>query len=154
MISSPERLIVFTRFPAVGKVKTRLIPALGAEGATGLHRQLTLRTIRTAITVAEQRRVGLEIHFDGGEEAAMRHWLGDGFIFRSQSGGDLGERMSSSFAETFRNGASAVVIIGSDCPELSPEILHAAFDKLSDHAVVLGPATDGGYYLIGLRQPM
>jgi rSAM/selenodomain-associated transferase 2/rSAM/selenodomain-associated transferase 1 len=153
MSSSRERLIVFTRFPVVGKVKTRLIPALGAEGATGLHRQLTLRTLRTAATVAQQRGLGLEIHFDGGDESAMRHWLGDGFIFRSQSRGDLGERMSSSFAQAFRNGADTVVIIGSDCPELSPELLHAAFDKLSNHAVVLGPATDGGYYLIGLRQP-
>jgi rSAM/selenodomain-associated transferase 2/rSAM/selenodomain-associated transferase 1 len=154
MISSRERLIVFTRFPVPGKVKTRLIPVLGAEGATGLHRQLTLRTLRTAAVVAQQRGLGVEIHFDGGNESAMRHWLGDGFIFRSQSRGDLGERMSSSFAQAFRNGADTVVIIGSDCPELSPELLHAAFDKLSNHPVLLGPATDGGYYLIGLRQPM
>src|ERR1051325_5969756 len=108
MSSTRERLVVFTRFPAAGKVKTRLLPALGAEGATGLHRQLTLRTIRTAVGVAQQRGLALEIHFDGGNESAMRHWLGDGFMFRSQSRGDLGERMSFSFGEAFRNGAVAV----------------------------------------------
>src|SRR4051812_34220497 len=97
MTASNERLIVFTRFPKPGQVKTRLVAALGADGAAGLHRQLTLRTLRTAAAVAEERGLTFEVHFDGGSEAAMAHWLGDNFPLRPQSDGTLGDRMASSF---------------------------------------------------------
>ena len=147
---SRQRLILFSRYPVPGKVKTRLIQALGAEGVAGLHRRLTLRTLRTAETLCVTRGVELEIRFDSGSEVAMRHWLGDGKLFRPQGEGDLGERMSRAFEESFRKGASATVIIGADCPGLNSELLSAAFDALSTNRVVLGPANDGGYYLIGL----
>ena len=147
-----QRLILFTRYPVPGKVKTRLIPALGAERAAGLHRRLTLRALRTAETLCAARGVDLEIRFDGGSEAAMRHWLGDGKLFRPQCEGDLGERMSRAFEESFREGSPATVIIGADCPGLTSELLSAAFDALSTNRVVLGPANDGGYYLIGLSR--
>jgi len=80
----------------------------------------------------------------------MSHWLGGEKRFRIQGEGDLGERMSRALAESFREGSPATVIIGSDCPGLSPESLARAFDSLSHSRVVIGPARDGGYYLIGL----
>jgi rSAM/selenodomain-associated transferase 2/rSAM/selenodomain-associated transferase 1 len=149
-----RRLILFTRAPVAGRVKTRLIPALGAEGAAELHRRLLLRTLRSAAAFCRQASVELEIRVDGGREEAMRHWLGDGWRFRAQCEGDLGARMADAFAAAFAEGARAAVIIGSDAPGLTPERLAGAFDTLLRASVVFGPAVDGGYYLVGLVRSM
>jgi uncharacterized protein len=149
-----RRLILFARFPVAGKVKTRLIPALGAEGAAALHRRLVLRTLRTACALCESQNVELEIRFTGGDANQMQHWLGDGWLCRSQDDGDLGQRMTGAFADSFREQSPATVIIGSDCPALTPGVLTAAFDFLHTRPVVFGPATDGGYYLVGLTKPI
>jgi rSAM/selenodomain-associated transferase 2/rSAM/selenodomain-associated transferase 1 len=152
MTDQRRRLILFARFPVAGKVKTRLIPALGAEGAAALHRRLVLRTLRTAHALCQSQNVELEIRCDGGDAKPMQHWLGDGWLCRPQCNGDLGQRMAGAFADTFREGSTATVIIGSDCPALTPETLAAAFLALKTNPVVFGPATDGGYYLIGLTR--
>jgi hypothetical protein len=150
MTDQRRRLILFARFPVAGKVKTRLIPALGAEGAAALHRRLVLRTLRTAHALCQSHKVELEIRFAGDNAKEMQHWLGDGWLCRPQYEGDLGQRMAGAFADSFREGSTATIIIGSDCPELTPEVLAAAFDSLQTNPVVFGPATDGGYYLVGL----
>lgn len=152
MADQRRRLILFARFPVAGKVKTRLIPALGAEGAAALHRRLVLRTLRTAHALCLSHGVELEIRFAGDDANEMQHWLGDGWLCRPQCEGDLGQRMAGAFADSFREGSPATVIIGSDCPSLTPETLAAAFDALKTNPVVFGPATDGGYYLIGLTK--
>lgn len=151
-MSRRRRLILFTRFPVSGRAKTRLVPALGPEGAAGLQRRLTLRTVRAARAAAEMSDFQIEVRFDGGAEGAIRDWLGDGPLYREQGEGDLGERMRRAFETGFREGASAVVVIGADCPELTPALLNEAFGQLCLNPVVLGPATDGGYYLLGLRE--
>jgi len=147
-------LILFARCPAPGRVKTRLIPVLGAEGATALHRRLVLRALRATQGACRAASAGFEVHFDGGTEQAMSHWLGDNVRFFPQAGGDLGERMAGAFEESFRRGSTATVIIGSDCPDLNSEVINAAFARLTKTPVVLGPAQDGGYYLIGLNRPV
>ena len=152
MTDQRRRLILFARFPVAGKVKTRLIPALGAEGAAALRRRLVLRTLRTAHALCQSENVELEIRFAGDDESEMRHWLGDGWLCRPQCEGDLGQRMAGAFADSFREDSPATVIIGSDCPALTPEVLAAAFESLKMNPVVFGPATDGGYYLIGLTR--
>ena len=152
MVANRPRLILFARFPIAGRVKTRLIPALGAEGAAALHRRLVLRTFRTAFALCRRQNVELEIQFDGGSEREMRHWLGDEWLCRQQSDGNLGQRMARAFENSFREGATGTVIIGSDCPTLTPEILAAAFRSLDRSPAVFGPATDGGYYLVGLSR--
>ena len=149
-----KRLILFTRYPVPGRAKTRLISALGAEGAAALHRRLVLRTLRMAHEVCRATPADLEVRFDGGTEQSMSHWLGDGARFLPQGAGDLGERMARAFEESFGNCSPATVIIGSDCPGLTSEVITAAFDRLTESPVVLGPAKDGGYYLIGLSRPM
>jgi rSAM/selenodomain-associated transferase 2/rSAM/selenodomain-associated transferase 1 len=169
---SQPRLIVFARVARPGQVKTRLIPALGSEGAAALHRRLVLRTLRTARSVSRcahgvknEWRM-LEVHVAPDMDQAnsfraedavlgpLQAWLGDDWGFRLQTAGDLGRRMAQAMADSFAEGASATVIIGSDCPTLTPEILHSAFELLRTSPVVLGPAQDGGYYLVGLRQPL
>jgi rSAM/selenodomain-associated transferase 2/rSAM/selenodomain-associated transferase 1 len=154
MTDQRRRLILFARYPVAGRVKTRLIPALGAEGAAALHRRLLLRTLRTASAACRVAKADLEIHFDGGSERALQHWLGDGWRYVQQGEGDLGPRMARAFERSFRDGATQTVIIGSDCPTLTTDSLVAAFDCLSTTPAVLGPANDGGYYLIGLSKPV
>jgi uncharacterized protein len=149
-----RRLVLFARFPVPGRTKTRLIPALGALGAVALHRRLVLHALRTAHALRTSLPMDLEIRFADGNEDAMNHWLGDELWCRQQGDGNLGERMARAFEASFREGAIATVLIGSDCPGLTSERLAAAFDALQSHPAVLGPATDGGYYLIGLRRPV
>jgi rSAM/selenodomain-associated transferase 2/rSAM/selenodomain-associated transferase 1 len=147
-------LILFARHPIAGRAKTRLIPALGAEGAAALHRRLVLRALRTGHEACRAGHADFEVHFDGGTEQAMSHWLGDNARFLPQASGDLGERIAGAFEESFRAGSTATVIIGSDCPDLSPEVISTAFARLTETPVVLGPAQDGGYYLIGMSRPV
>jgi rSAM/selenodomain-associated transferase 1 len=149
-----ERLIVFTRYPEPGKTKTRLIPALGPEGAAELQRSMTEDTLNNARRLKTRRPVSLEVRYEGGNKTLMQEWLGQHLTFRSQGGGDLGARIKMAFHDAFRAGARRVVIIGTDCPNLNSELLETAFDDLQRSDIVIGPANDGGYYLIGLRRPL
>jgi len=148
-----HRLIIFTRYPEPQKSKTRLIPALGPVGAAVLQREMTRHTLRRADELAERERVSVEVHFDGGSRASIEACFGPEARYRPQSGGDLGRRMSEAFASAFREGATRAVIVGTDCPGITAPLLRAAFDRLADHDLVLGPALDGGYWLVGLRRP-
>jgi rSAM/selenodomain-associated transferase 2/rSAM/selenodomain-associated transferase 1 len=147
-LASSEHLIVFTRYPEPGKTKTRLIPVLGAEGAAALQRQMTEHTLAQVRTLSES--VSVEIRFAGGDRASMQHWLGSNLDYQPQGNGDLGARIARAFQAAFAQGAERVMTIGTDCPELDANCLQHAFALLHQHDLVLGPATDGGYYLIGL----
>ncbi|MFN9199223.1 MAG: TIGR04283 family arsenosugar biosynthesis glycosyltransferase [Planctomycetaceae bacterium] len=146
----PPRLLVMTRIPEAGRVKTRLIPALGPEGASQLHEALLRHTLRQALDVGW----ATEIWFTGAEtfprdafpEAAT-------FLPQSQGTGDLGDRLIRAVASACATDANGVVVIGTDCPGLTAGTLRQAAEGLLTHEVVLGPAEDGGYYLIALRQP-
>ncbi len=145
-----DHLIVFTRFPVPGEAKTRLIPALGAAGAADLQRQMT------GHTVAQARKTGarIEIRWTGGTEARLRDWLGQDLNYAEQGAGDLGRRMARAFQDHFDAGAQRVVIIGCDCPSNHWKNIHQSFQCLEKSELVIGPARDGGYYLIGLTRPM
>ena len=144
------RLLVFTRFPKPGSVKTRLIPALGPEGAADVHREMTHHTLRWAAELQKNFQVHLEVWFSGGGAFEMRALYGDDFEFRPQSDGDLGRRLSAALNDT--TGSRPTVVVGTDCPDLSADHTRRAFLALSEHDVVLGPALDGGYYLLGLKR--
>jgi len=148
-----DRLILFGRYPVPGRTKTRLIPLLGAARAADFQRDLTERTLRTDRSVARGRPLDLEACFEGGRPAKLRRWLGPDLIFSEQSPGDLGERMKTAFLEAFRQGAEQVILHGTDIPDLTTQHIHEAFDALKSHDLVLGPSTDGGYWLIGLNKP-
>ena len=133
---NPDRLILFTRYPESGKVKTRLIPALGPEGSCELHRLMTERTVHQLRIFSAARPEVVEVRFEGGNEALMKIWLGPDLHFHGQGSGDLGLRLEQAFQEAFQSGAKRVVIVGSDCPGLTPEILRKAFGwfcRNSDH---------------------
>ena len=145
-------LMIFTRYPEPGKTKTRLIPALGAERAAQLQKKMTENTLKQVKQLSQQLTVAVEIHFSGAKEAQMRTWLGEDNIYCEQVAGDLGARLLYSFQQAFVNGNNRVVAIGIDCPRLDTKTLLQAFNALEKSAIAIGPALDGGYYLIGLNQ--
>jgi uncharacterized protein len=145
-------VLVFVRAPRRGEVKTRLAAGIGADAALAVYRRLAERAVAAARGVegAEVR-----IHHTPAEAAdEVRAWLGEGPRYLPQREGDLGERMEAAFAEAFAAGARRVVIVGSDLPALSPALLRRAFAALDASGAVLGPARDGGYYLLGLARPL
>ena len=144
-----DRLIIFTRYPQTGSTKTRMIPVLGAEGAAELQRLMTEHTLDTARSLARGLPLEIEVHFEGGDCERMRQWLGSDVAFQRQQPGDIGERMRKALAGSFASGASRTVLIGTDIPQLSSELLCRALRALDQKDLVFGPAADGGYYLIG-----
>jgi hypothetical protein len=162
MKHSDERLIIFTRYPEPGKTKTRLIPLLGRQGAADLHRRMIERTLSMAGRLLFLRHLVLEIRYDGADERLMRATFDRGVErsrYSPQGGGDLGTRMGRAFLDALRSGAKSAVIVGTDIPDLTDRIVEGAFDALKNDAgpsavtsdMVLGPARDGGYYLVGFR---
>ena len=150
--ASHERLIVFTRYPEPGRTKTRLIPALGAEGAADLQRRMTERLLCGLGQSSRSIPFHIEIRFDGGNKTLMRQWLGSNYIYTTQGSGKLGHRMEAAMKDGFSSGAKAVVIVGTDIPGITADTIRGAFDALKRNDVVFGPAVDGGYYLIGLHK--
>lgn len=146
-----QRVIVMARWPEAGKAKTRLIPALGPDGAANLHSCLVQHTLRTVRAFAEQTGCGIDVQFAGGSAAEMRRLFGEDLLFAPQQGESLGDRMNSAVEKAFADGCRRVVVIGTDCPQLQPSHLQQAFSSLSETDVTIGPALDGGYYLIGMR---
>jgi rSAM/selenodomain-associated transferase 1 len=153
MSNAVGHLVVFARFPEPGRAKTRLIPALGAQAAAALQDQMTAHTLREARRVTSLRSIHLEVRFTGSDAAAMASRYGQG-VYTEQGGGDLGMRLAAAVADTFAAMAGSVVLIGSDCPGLTADILQSAFDALAGGDMVVGPADDGGYYLLGLTRPV
>jgi rSAM/selenodomain-associated transferase 1 len=146
-------LLLFTRWPRAGGVKTRLIPALGAQGAANAQRELTLAALRLADALERRGQCRTEVHFEGGDVHLMRAAYGCVRHYVPQEpADDLGGRMGAAFQRAFAAGSRRVVAIGSDCPGLSVEAIERAFCRLHQVPVVLGPAHDGGYYLLGLHK--
>ncbi|MCA1654149.1 MAG: TIGR04282 family arsenosugar biosynthesis glycosyltransferase [Sphingomonadales bacterium] len=138
MAMSP-RVVLVTRYPEPGRVKTRLIPALGAERAAQLHRALTER----AVQAVRSSGLVLELRTTGAPTAAFEEWLGAVGIV-DQGEGDLGERLA-------RAGPPyPTIFIGADAPDLTPNLLQRAARALNEASAVIGPAEDGGYWLLGL----
>lgn len=143
-----EHLIIFARHPELGRVKTRLAADIGAEQALAIYRQLLAHTRAVAAPLEVHKTVWLAETTTAPEQAA--DWLG--YEQLPQPPGDLGQKMQTAFAHDLARGAAKVVIIGTDCPGLSTAHLTEAFAALDTHDVVLGPAADGGYYLLGLKR--
>ncbi len=148
-----RNLIVFLRYPEAGKTKTRLISELGAEGAASLAHELTEHALDVAEAAAAGGEIDVSIWFTGCDDSRARELAPGNFSYYEQSGPDLGSRMSVAFEATFSKGYEHVALIGTDCPELDEFVIHEAFDVLNDADVCIGPARDGGYYLIALRAP-
>jgi len=142
-----DALIIFARNPVRGKVKTRLAATVGTETAYEAYKCLLAHTHRATQNYPADKIVYYADHVASGD-------LWDkGYRKALQRGADLGERMQHAFAEVLGKGYPKAVLIGTDCPSLHESILREAFEGLENHDVVIGPAYDGGYYLIGMRAP-
>jgi uncharacterized protein len=141
-------LIIFTRYPRPGQAKTRLIPALGPEGAARLQKAMTEHSLRQARGFKRP----IAIYYTNGEESELRDWLGEDLCYYPQCSGDLGAKMLGAFWDSLGEEVGAAVIIGTDCPGIDTQLLAQTFEALQTSDLVLGPALDGGYYLIGLRR--
>ena len=140
-------LIIFIKNPALGKVKTRLARTVGDEKALDIYLELTKITRENAEILRGPSRHVFYSDFNNQDD----EWSNNTFQKHVQSGDDLGERMFNAFSDVLKTHENAV-IIGSDCPTLTAEILDMAFEKLATNDFVVGPSTDGGYYLLGFGQ--
>jgi len=152
--SSRDRLIIFGRYPVPGRTKTRLIPALGSAGAADLQRWLTENILETVRRFIRPREIRVEVCFEGDSKQKMRRWLGSDVILSRQVSGNLGERMQAAFLDAFQRGADRAILLGTDIPQIRTDHLEQAFDALAENDLVIGPSTDGGYWLIGLNHPV
>lgn len=144
------RLIVFAKAPVPGTVKTRLIPALGADGAAALAGRLIARTLDMAWHSAA---APLELHVDPDAAHPFFLSLAEAPPMVAQQGSDLGKRMHHALTAALR-GTDFAVLIGTDCPGMDGNYLQQACAALAEGCdAVLGPAEDGGYVLIGVRRP-
>lgn len=141
-------MIVFVKNARLGHAKTRLARSVGDRKALEIYQRLCRYTRDVAKEVDAEREVSFSEHV---EKDCI--WQGEEFEHTVQQGKDLGARMNHAFAKAFGKGAERIVLIGSDCAELTAEIIVRSFEVLEQHDVVLGPAADGGYYLIGLSRP-
>jgi|YNPNPStandDraft_1061719.scaffolds.fasta_scaffold29926_1 rSAM/selenodomain-associated transferase 1 len=142
-------LLIFVRYPKRGEVKRRLSLILDEDTVLDLYRCFVIDTMSLAFRVS----VPFIICYTPSESLSLfKKWLGSSYDYAPQTGRDLGERMMNSFQYAFKHGYKRVVLIGSDCPDLPERLVSDAYESLGKHDVVLGPAADGGYYLIGLRE--
>lgn len=143
---SKNVLILFTKNPELGKVKTRLASTVGDEKALEIYNQLLDYTR----DIAEQVAVQKDIYYAWSITENDR-WSRPNFIKKVQVEGDLGAKMLDAFMQSFQEGKEKVVIIGSDCAEIHPTDIEKAYQALENNDVVIGPALDGGYYLLGMN---
>ena len=141
--------IQFARAPVPGRVKTRMVPALGEEGACQLHRELLQWTCRNLLATGCHVELWLDADSQDAAIGACAERGAD--ISRRQVGGDLGDRMYNALQDGLGR-YTQVILVGSDCPWLTPQQLQCAADELSQQEVVVQPAQDGGYVLIGARR--
>jgi uncharacterized protein len=146
--AEPDRvLILFTRYPHLGKVKTRLGETLGAKRATYFYRTCAEWILKEAKQTASSQYI---FYAEETRAEQMEQWAGPNFRYIEQVHGDLGKRMSHAFDHVFNAGYKQAILIGMDIPGLTADTLTQAFQLLDGSEVVVGPTLDGGYYLIGM----
>lgn len=144
-------LIVFLKFPEPGNVKTRLAKEVGEEQAATIYANMAKTIVKN---VVDPENYKTAIYYDPPEKREeIQQWIGNQILlYSAQKGNFLGDKISNAFEEIFNNGSEYAVIIGSDCVDVSSNTIKGAIALLYDNDVVLGPAADGGYYLLGLNK--
>ncbi len=140
-------LIIFYRNPELGKVKNRLAVTVGVERALAIYLLMAAHARNISLPIPVDKTVYYSEFIDSED-----NWLNHDFHKRLQHGSDLGEKMKHAFEESFNSGYESVCIIGTDCLELTENIVMAAFETLKHNDTVIGPAVDGGYYLLGMNR--
>ena len=139
-------LLTFIKNPIKGKAKTRLAATVGDDEALRIYKELLKHTRQIATNIPVNRYLFYAFFIDKNDD-----WSNDDFQKFLQIDGGLGDKMKDGFQKVFADGNQKVIIIGSDCASLTPEIVLDAFQQLDNHDFVIGPADDGGYYLLGMN---
>jgi len=144
--TTPPTVLLFLKAPRAGFVKTRLAADLGDDIACEIFKSLASQTLANIPSDWPVR-----IFFTPSDALSeMTAWLGDANTFLPQTEGDLGQRLEVATRETFANGAASVILLGGDCPSITKDHLNEAAQHLANKQAVIGPAADGGYWLLGL----
>lgn len=146
---SKNCVLFFVKYPMAGRVKTRLAEQIGQDAATGLYRSFVADIIATLKSLDANIKI---VFAPPNSKDQLQQWLGKKYSYIPQAGQDLGQRMKNAFFQAFSEGFRDVIVIGSDSPDLPKEYLELAFTALDKSDVVVGPSSDGGYYLIGFTR--
>jgi len=147
-----KKLIIFTKYPEKGRVKTRLAETLGEAFASEFYKMCAGYIFNECIKL---KRSGIDLLIFYAEEEdrnKIRGWVPESFELFRQEGENLGERMYNAFSHLLKFNAEKAVLIGTDIPDISSSLIEKSFEYLDDHEAVIGPSSDGGYYLIGLSK--
>jgi rSAM/selenodomain-associated transferase 1 len=148
-VKNDALILFFVKYPEPGEVKTRLAPTIGPEKAAELYENFVL----DLLAKLESTQLPFAICFyPEKKKELLMDWLGEGYAYILQKGADVGERMAAAFLEAFAGGYRRVILMGSDFPDLPQSFLEDSLGVLNTHDAVIGPAMDGGYYLIGFRK--
>ncbi len=150
-VNKPDALIIFTKFPHPGKVKTRLAATIGHEKAIKFFKVCAENIFNIAHGL--NKSIETYLFYQSTKNLqAIKKWIGKEFTFLPQSGGDLGNKMTKAFEKVFEKGKSKAIIVGTDIPDIDSNLLRDAFKALDSHDIVIGPSYDGGYYLLGMKK--
>ena len=142
-------ILIFVKYPQPGTVKTRIAATVGDVRAAEIYRELVAR-----VWAALPRDTPVTVCFEPSHRRAeVEAWLPGAARYEAQAAGDIGVRLQCAVASAFSRGCETVAVVGSDCVDITPEVFAEVWDKLRTHDLVLGPAHDGGYYLLGLNAP-
>ena len=142
-----KHILLFCRYPELGQVKSRLAASCGQKKALLLYEKM----LSTLLANLDKSDFELRIHYTGCDQETTKSWLPGRSLFE-QVQGDLGERLIHGAKRSFEDGADEILLIGADCPEIDKKVCEEAFARLAETDLVLGPATDGGYYLLGIKK--
>ena len=145
-MKNKDSLIIFTKNPVAGKVKTRLAKDLGEEKALDIYQFLLKHSHEVTVPLEVSKQVYYSDHILEDDL-----WNEGEFIKKLQKGHDLGERMENAFKQGFQEGFEKIIIIGTDLYDISTLDIQIAFKALEENDYVIGPALDGGYYLLGMK---
>jgi len=151
---SERGLIVFVKYPRAGEVKTRLGVSVGLDKAAAIYRELAECAFCAAEALHEEGVHVCIFYAPPADPSAYAAWIAQPFELFPQRGDTLGERMQHAFETLFATTIRRAVIIGTDVPDLTVPILRQAFDALDRDDIILGPSSDGGYYLLGMNAPV
>jgi len=148
--SKTDSIIIFMRYPRSGQVKTRLAKTTSSEFATIFYKSCAENIVNITKRISSVNRFAF--FSNDNERKEIKSWLGGKLFYAHQEGDDLGSRMKNAFEKVFNTGSQKVIILGTDIPDLSKELICRAFNNLDKHDVVIGPSKDGGYYLLGINK--
>ncbi len=152
-MASDCMLAIFAKYPIPGDVKTRLAADIGDDAACALYRSCVEKILSTGREWAANSPHQIRLYATDEQYDRWHNWLGENITCRTQTGSDLGSRMHNALCEGLEEGFDRAICVGTDVPGLSTRILNHADEKLITGDAVVGPARDGGYYLIGIKQP-